>query len=207
MPLCFVLFLSLMLISAAFYPGGYNLLERTISCLGDPALNPFPGWLFFDIAFWSLSALFIPFFLWVYRHLKTIYRRIAGMALIASLMSSLGMIMLGFFPQGSATQDLHDLSAGLSFGGFLVSSALSWIPMIKDIITKGKEKRNFSPFILVFMACTFIIAFSGVIVSRFSYPPPASWYAGYPFWEWSLLFAIAIHTALLAIIIPEEIRM
>ncbi len=206
-----ILFFTFMILSAIVFPGGYNPLLETISSLGNPSENPFPGWLFFCLAFWSLSILFIPFYLWIYRRMKKIHWIAADLALLASMISSLGMILLGFFPEGYNTQNMHNLSAALSFGGFIFSSVFSWIPMINDSRRNEEEKRNFSPIIVALMVIILSIAVSGVVavelcVTLDSTLWPVPWYAMYPFWEWNLLYAIAIHEALLAITTPESIR-
>ncbi|MFX0100128.1 MAG: hypothetical protein ACFFCS_11155 [Candidatus Hodarchaeota archaeon] len=205
--LAVVLYGSLILISIAVFPGGYNLTEYTISSLGNPHVNTFPGWLFFSIAFWVLTIMLLPFFRFVHSKLKKYTPKFAQCFLISSIIVDIGLILLGFFPEFPPTIFFHMIATMMSFGGFFVAAIFSWFGLY--FLGKGSEgaRKTFVFASLIVMVTTFggslLMGCISYLINQMGLLE-GTILSNVFIWEWCLFFAVGLYIILLEIIISRE---
>ncbi|TXT60217.1 MAG: membrane protein of unknown function [Promethearchaeota archaeon] len=207
LPISFSIFFILLITSRLIFPGFYSIFSNTISDLGNPILNPFPGWLFFSLAFWSLAVLFPPLFLYLHRRLVVIHQIEAKIGTSSNIISIFGMILLGIFPNLPETNFMHLIAAILSFAGMGVAIIFYWLAVIHDSIQKAMRYHHIGiSMILIFITFLFTaITFLGSLqIGSEIFDLNIIWLFDFPFWEWLLFIFLSFQLFFIGIIIPEQ---
>lgn len=198
---------GLIVVAIAVFPGEYDLTRYTISSLGNPDLNVFPGWFFFSIASWVLAIMLLPYFRFVHAKLRKYTSRFARDFLFFAIVTDLGLVLLGFFPEFPPTASLHAVATVMSFGGFFLAAIFSWIGLY--FLGKGSQGGR-KRFVLGSLA-VMVVAFCGSIVMAISSfllqhagILEGSLLANVFVWEWTLFFAVGLYVLLLEIIVSRE---
>lgn len=206
-PISFSIFFALLITSRIFFPGFYSIFSNAISDLGNPILNPFPGWLFFSLAFWSLAFLFPPLFLYLNRRLIKIHRIEAKIGTGSNFISIFGMILLGIFPNLPETNFMHLIAAIFSFTGMGVAIIFYWLAIIHDSIQKAMRYHHIG-IVMILSFITFLIiaiTFIGTFqISSDIFAFNMLWLFDYPFWEWLLFIFLSFQLFFIGLIIPEQ---
>ena len=196
------------LTTAIFTFPGYTFFDYSISALGSLIKNP-NGWLLFSIAMWAQAFLVIPFFTHVWRVFKTYTPKLSILFLCAVVMTVMGLIMLGFFPEDPSTSRMHYYSAGFAFGGFFIAACLSWATMGFMISRAPDVKRKKSIIISIpIMVVAFGFAIFGTGTAFYATEVLAVDFGlltNLFFWEWMFFSAIGVYILVLEIIISREI--
>ena len=197
-PLATSVYFSLIVIAYYLYPTSYSPFTNTISDLGNPILNP-DGFGFFSAAFLYLAVIMVPFYQFIYQHLRVLSSRIAKLALVTNFIASCGFIALALFPNTAATLVVHVPAALASFGGMILGGLFYYIVIIKDAFRKKGTNRV----IIVFGTIANVII--GIAVTQLIDLPtftikntPAL-----PAWEWTLFAAITASAILFFNAMPE----
>jgi hypothetical protein len=203
-PLTFGVFLIFLIISYLLYPLPYDITTDAISNLGNPVLNPFPGWFFFSLAFWYLALVFPPFIFYLHKRLLHLSTKGTKVGTLFNVTSVIGMIMLGIFPNLDSTNLLHNISAILAFGGLVAGCISYWTAMIKEAVVKAMKYRNLAiVLILLLITALFsLILIMGLVSILNVFPLQLD----FPFWEWTLFIILAFQLLLFILIIPDHFR-
>lgn len=217
LPITFMIFFGLLIIAIVFFPSNYSILTNYISDLGNHKLNPFPGWLFFSLAFWFFSLLYPPLFLYLHRRLVKIQPKKAKIGTFANSCSVLGMILLGIFPNQPETILMHSIAASLSFGGISLALTFYWLVIIEDSIKRALQYHHVG-ILMILVFITFVltaISFFAIfqiyndlfgtqlyIIQIFG--TRLFWLFKFPFWEWTLFIILAVQLFFIGLIIPEQ---
>ena len=197
-PFTVVLFFSFLLIAIALFPGPYVFWYESISTLGVAGENPL-GWPFFTIAFLCLGGLLIPYFINLFRILRDKVKVVTVFMLIFAMLACAGMFVIAIFQEMGEYARLHYYASIIALGGVFASAICSWFPFAKKIKEQATRK-GLTYFLLAIMAVIFIIAASGMITiivlqetTGLGYITPGQPLMGFPFWEWTILFATGVH--------------
>lgn len=158
-----LLFLSSLLLSELFFPGGYDPRRNFISDHGWISQNP-QGSYFFIIGIGFTGILLIPYLLLIFQRTKHISKPLSLLALLVGILGSVGFSMVGLFPKGGAVKDFHDLGADLAWYGFL-TSMLSTSFVLGLSFLKGNKFPNLPGFILL-EGIVFIIGINVFIIEN-----------------------------------------
>ncbi|HME52751.1 MAG TPA: DUF998 domain-containing protein [Candidatus Lokiarchaeia archaeon] len=210
-PVLIAVFYALMVTSAILYPNQYDPITMSISSLGDPDKNPFPGWIFFSLAVCWIAITMLPFYVRVFRQLRHISGKLAEIDLIFCVISSVGLFLLGCFSERTPTEIMHYIAAGLAFGGFFLAASLWWILIGRYLKTTNQCGGTASMVIFVIMVVSLSSAIAGLAISQILASPSnfidaSSWFLQFAFWEWTCVNTINIQLILLAFIIPGSIN-
>ncbi len=199
----------LLVIAFALFPG-YTFFDFSISSLGSPEKNP-DGWFYFSIAMWAQAVLIIPFFFKVARVFEKYTPRVSKSFVIAALVTSSGLVLLGFFPEAPPTAPVHYVAAMIAFGGFIVDGCISWLCMYRMARAGGTSPARKSvilgtiPAMLVaFWGVAIGAAIAAIVTKYFGVPASATLLANVFFWEWLYMGAIGLYMLLLEIVISRE---
>ncbi|HMF31783.1 MAG TPA: DUF998 domain-containing protein [Candidatus Lokiarchaeia archaeon] len=118
------------IISQAFFPGGYSILNNHISDQGGWANNPQVFWVF-DICVVISGILLISSFVWLYRRLLPTMPPVSHLATLGSLAGCVGFICVGLFPQDLGWP--HNYAADLAFGGLGLGALLMFFILIRKM--------------------------------------------------------------------------
>ncbi|MBD3228121.1 MAG: hypothetical protein GF329_08025 [Candidatus Lokiarchaeota archaeon] len=207
LPVSFSIFFGFLITARVLFPGFYSILFNAISDLGNPYLNPFPGWFFFSLAFWSLALLYPPLFLYLHRKLMKIHTIEAKIGTVGNYISIIGMILLGIFPNISETIIMHTIAAMLSFGGLGIAIIFYWLGVVHDSIQKALHYHHLG-ILMILTIITFLltaISFFGVVqIGTEIFSAQFLWLFEFPFWEWTLFIILAVQLFFIGLIIPEQ---
>lgn len=197
-PFTIVVFFSFLLIAVALFPEPYVFWYESISTLGVAGENPL-GWPFFTIAFLCLGGLLIPYFINLFRILRDKVKVVTVFMLIFAMLACAGMFVIAIFQEMGEYKRFHYYASIIALGGVFASAICSWFPFAKKIKEKATSK-GVACFLLVIMAAVFIIAASGLITilvlqetAGLGYITEGKPLMGFPFWEWTILFATGVH--------------
>jgi len=123
------------LIAQSFYLGGYSILEDYISGQGDPYDNP-DGYLFFTFGTGLTGIALIPFYIYLYKRFKPTLLLITRLFLLAGIISSIGLALVGFFPRNTSVDLVHDIGADIAFNGAGVCAVCTMFILIRKMIQK-----------------------------------------------------------------------
>ena len=199
-----------MAIAAMLYPNGYDFITMSISALGDPDKNPFPGWIFFSLAVCWIAVSTLPYYLHVFKQLKQYDGIIARFILVFCLVSSAGLFLLGCFSEREVTAIMHYIAAGMSFGGFFLAAIFWWIVIGKYLKMTNQWGKTRAMFIFIVMMTTLLgsivgLASSQILLASDGFNDASAWFLNFGFWEWTSVTAINFQLLLLAFIIPANI--
>ncbi|MHA1650572.1 MAG: hypothetical protein ACTSYB_10305 [Candidatus Helarchaeota archaeon] len=202
LPIVFGIFSILMISAILYYPHPYSFTADTISNLGNPVLNPFPGWLFFSLAFWYLAFMLPPIFLYLHKRLLHLSKNLARIGTLFNFCSLIGMILLGFFPNLENLLLIHATAASLAFGGAVFGCIFYWVTMIKEAMMKAFKYRHLTIISILFVITILlslilllgIIQIIGTSILQLEFP----------FWEWTLFIILIIQFLIFILIIPEN---
>jgi hypothetical protein len=201
--LVYATFTGLILISDSLYPDDYSFFTNSVSNLGDPLLNPFPGWLFFSMALWSFGFLAIPIFLYQSRRLMTGQRHHAILFLLLSLVACAGSIAVGFFTEVAETFGAHVVSAVMAFGGLFFAAIVSWVPCFVGAVRSSPRPVRNARLAITVVQMIVVASIATVTGTVFAQEEISGivgvGFLSITFWEWMLLFCIGIHAFLLTI--------
>ncbi|MBN2150115.1 MAG: hypothetical protein JW839_01590 [Candidatus Lokiarchaeota archaeon] len=196
-------FICLIIVSDLLYPVDYNFFSNSVSNLGDPLLNTFPGWLFFSLGLWSFGFLAMPLFLYQARGLKAGQRHFAAVFLVLSTAACAGSIGVGIFSEVAETVVAHVISAVVAFGGLFLAAIASWVPcFVGAARARLKRLRVLRLAISTVQLATVAITVAATVVVYVREEVFGIVGAGFlsvTFWEWMLLFCLGIHTFLLTV--------
>jgi hypothetical protein len=203
LPISFITFFGFLLTARIFFPGSYTIFSNAISDLGNPIYNPFPGWLFFSIAFWILASLYAPLFLYMHRRLVQFHQLEANFGAI------IGMVLLGVFPDIPSFKIMHLIAAFLCFGCMSAAIFCYWIAVIHDSFQKALRYHHEGILmILIFISISIIaIIFLGIeqlVLDLF--PAQFIWVLDYPVWEWGIFILLAFQLFFIGLIIPDQFK-
>nr|MDO8083371.1 hypothetical protein [Candidatus Sigynarchaeum springense] len=195
------IFTGLILVSTTFYNGDYSLFTNSVSNLGDPLLNPFPGWLFFSIALWSFGFIAMPLFLYQGRRLIAEQRRRALIFMVFSTIACAGSIGVGIFSEVEETYPLHIATAVMAFGGLFLAAIFTWVPCF-SIAKRTPQKRLRTIRFSITTAQIIVIMFTAAVTATVYIQEEMFGNVGVgllstTFWEWMLMFCIGAHVLLL----------
>ncbi len=160
-----ILFLfAFLAISIALYNPPYRITEHEISHLDDYVFNSEGLW-FFKIAMIGGGLWFLPLVFYLYREMKSFSKIFGTAAGFFYIISSIGMILIGFFPT-YVSYIMHLVGAGFGFVGLLLAMVCTIIVVLLTF------KRNFDMIIFV-VSLVFYLPFLGVYISTIAL-------AGYP---------------------------
>ncbi|MHA1734232.1 MAG: hypothetical protein ACTSU5_20025 [Promethearchaeota archaeon] len=222
-PVAWLVFLALLLGAYLTYPpgaanrGNYSILHDPISALGHYSENP--GWLLFSAALvWMGLALF-PVVPYAHKRLSQICRKTSLVGAFFAGLGCIGIAAVGLFPDehdplfgSSSVQvvDVHNIVAGIGFGGWLLAFLLAWWPvMLKDNIGRlGGEGRVPLKHVLGHVAVLLGVGLAtGATQLYVSYAGLNSFDAGllaWPFWEWTVLFTFLVCLPWFVYMLPAE---
>nr|MDO8083372.1 hypothetical protein [Candidatus Sigynarchaeum springense] len=187
--------------SLSFYPGEYSMFSNAVSNLGDPLLNPWPGWAVFSAGISTFGSLMVPHVLYLYRKLTAMDRKWGRRFLVTSVIGNAGNVGVGMFSEASATLVPHVIAAALVFWGLFSAAACSWPPLIALVrrLPSGRRYRC-SVAVLASMLLVTVVSFSTAMLSGFltllrGYSIPGL--LSMEFWEWMLVVSLDVHTFLL----------
>ncbi len=199
--LVYAIFIGLILVSVSLYPGDYSFLTNAVSNLGDPLLNPFPGWLFFSVALWSFGFLAMPIFLYQFRRLLACQRHFAILFIVLSSIACAGSVGVGFFTEVYATFGAHVVCAVMVFGGLFFAAIVSWVPCLAGAVrSQPRPVRNARLAITIvqmIVVATTATVTGTVFAQEEIHGIVGVGFLSITFWEWMLLFCIGIHAFLL----------
>ncbi|MHA1897598.1 MAG: DUF998 domain-containing protein [Promethearchaeota archaeon] len=129
-----IFFFTMCKISQVLFPGGYSILYYYISDQGCLAENP-QGFIFFSIGAITTGLLLIPYFIYIWRHIKNYLTLISNLATLFGLIGSIGLALVGMIPKDF--KHPHDIAADLAFGGYALSAFFLLFVFIRiRVITK-----------------------------------------------------------------------
>lgn len=209
LPLIFVIYFSFLILSGILYPEEYAITSHTISDLGNPQLNPFPGWFFFSLSFWILGLSFIPLFMHLHWSIVVLHKIEAKTGTSFNFIAAIGMILLGFFPNLPETDLMHIIAAVLAFGGLTAAIIFYWSAVIHDSLQKALKYHHLA-IVMILSLITLLLAailFLGVVqISATYFLSEEVWFLDFPFWEWMLFIVISIQLLFVGFIIPDQFR-
>ena len=205
--LVIVLFYTFMVTAALLYPGDYDFITMSISALGNPDKNPFPGWIFFSLAVSWISIAIFPLYLRACRQLKQYNKVLVEIMLVFCAISSGGLFLLGCFSERHATEIMHYIAAGMAFGGLFMAAIFWWILLGKYLKATNQCGKTPAMIIFIVMIATLMgsivgLATSQIIASSSSFQDISLWFLIFGFWEWTSVTAINIQLFLLSVIVP-----
>ncbi|HME51358.1 MAG TPA: DUF998 domain-containing protein [Candidatus Lokiarchaeia archaeon] len=176
----------------------YSPFTNTVSDLGNPILNP-SGFGFFSAAFLYLAVIMIPFYQFVYKHLRVLNKFLATLAIVTNMVASGGFIALALFPNTSQTMAVHIPAAFASFGGMIVGGLFYYVIIILDAIRRKGTNRLLVAFgtianVIIGIAATQVINLPSFTINNTAMMPT---------WEWTLFIAIAASALLFFHAMPE----
>jgi len=193
---------GLVAVAIFLYPG-YTFFDYSVSSLGAWHKNP-AGWWAFSAAMWAMGIMAVPFFMHVKRKFEKYTPRFARLFQACVLVTSGGMIALGFFPESPGTEIFHYTAAGFIFIGFFVDACISWISLDRMACAAISHPRKTAIIAsLVLMVAAFFIVLLGMamtyIVSR------STFLSSVYFWEWCyLLVSIGFYLLLLEMVVSRD---
>jgi hypothetical membrane protein len=207
LPISFITFFGFLLISRILYPGTYTIISNAISDLGNPLNNPFPGWLFFSIAFWVLASLYTPLILYIHRRLVQFHELEAKGGSILNFVAIVGMVLLGAFPDLPSLKVMHLIAAFLCFGCMSIAIVCYWIAVIHDSLQKALRFHHQGVFMILVFITLSIVAISflglGQLLSDL-FPREFIWVLDYPVWEWGVFILLAFQLFFIGLIVPDQ---
>jgi hypothetical protein len=207
LPFTLFAFFGLLIFSAILFPGEYKITSHTISDLGNPKLNPFPGWLIFSMAFWTLSLLSPPLFLYLHWRLVKMHKFEATLGTVFNFIAIFGMILLGIFPNLPETDLMHIIAAILSFVGLTTALIFYWGAVIHDSLQKALKYHQVGIFMILIIITVLLasILFLGIVqISSDYFFEEIYWYLDFPFWEWIIFIIISFQLLFIGLIIPDQ---
>ncbi len=194
-------FIVLILTSDLLYNGDYSFFTNSVSNLGDPLLNPFPGWFFFSLALWSFGFLAMPIFLHQFRQLIANQRHFSVLFLVLSLIACVGSVLVGTFSEIDVMIGAHVVSAVMAFGGLFLASIVSWVPCFAGAV-RSQPRRVRNARLVISVVQVIVVAFT-VTMTIMVYAQEeflgivGIGFLSITFWEWMLMFCLGIHVFLL----------
>jgi hypothetical protein len=204
----YTVLISCLLLSLGEYPGTYSVLVNAVSNLGDPILNPWPGWFFFSTGMCTFGFLAIFIVMTLHYWMSRVEGKWSRGYLWAAIIGNAGCAGVGIFSEAETTFTAHAIAAGLFFGGLLLSAALAWPFMFKRAVlsTRANERVARVAVLVVMMAMvslSFIMLFLASthgLVSGIT----ASGLFSMVFWEWMLVISLNIQQLfLVALCLPS----
>jgi hypothetical protein len=191
--------------SLSFFPGEYSVFANAVSNLGDPIMNPWPGWAIFTAGICAFGCLMLPHAIYSYRRIATFKPGWARSFLVASVIGNAGYAGVGLFSEAPSTIVPHAIAAAMAFGGLISAAALSWSPAVARV--KRTTSNHARPGLIA--ALTIIVILPVVCFSMASLSAFISAMRGYmdpgllsmQFWEWMLVGSLAAHTFLLTTLV------
>ncbi len=144
LPLCFLLIGLNLLIARVLYPPDshkfYSDVWDTISGLGDMENNPI-GWIFFQIAMVISGIAIIPVAIYVQKTFVTLQKGNGIIGILFLYIGSIGFLLTGFIPDDTLPiNKLHEITAGLGFGGVMFAAFFLFWASLKGLDTKIDKK-------------------------------------------------------------------
>lgn len=196
---------AFLLWSVAFFPGEYSIFLNAVSNLGDPFLNPWPGWGIFSAGICTFGFLMIPHAIYIYKRISILAQKWATRFLVASIIGYAGHVGVGVFSEAPATLCSHAIAAAMTFGGLLSAAMFSW-PAITRVIKQNNNNRSRMTFAMIFMimivstTTTFVMTFIGAITGA-ARGVMDTGLLSMLFWEWMLVLVLALHVFLLTALV------
>ena len=190
-----VIIATIFLLGAVFFTPGYNLLENTVSSLGEGEAKSL-----FSISFVVGGSLSIPFYIYLERELVNIKESIRRLATGISIFTSVCVALVGIIPDETYLDIFvlfHNFVALVSFIGSSIYIVLYSILMHSGPKSKLYSGPNFKKYLayfgyfIGFVLITF--AFNGLLESFGIYGIPL------PLIEWILTILISIWIFITAI--------
>ncbi|MBN2150116.1 MAG: hypothetical protein JW839_01595 [Candidatus Lokiarchaeota archaeon] len=183
------------------YPGEYSVSSNAVSNLGDPLLNPWPGWLVFSAGIFAYAVLMIPHACYVHRKLAALDRDWGRRFITASIVGNAGYVGIAVFSEAPATFVPHVFSAMMAFWGLFSAAVCSWFPLIACVRRSTPLRFHLGQVMAIAsMVCITSSSFSMVWLAAFLTFLRGSASSGLlsmVFWEWMLVGSLAAHTFLL----------
>ncbi len=144
LPLCFLLIAINLLIARVLYPPDSNRIFSdvwdTISGLGDMENNPI-GWIFFQIAMVISGIVIIPVALNVQKIFLELQKGNGLFGILFLYIGAIGFLLTGLIPDDTLPiNKLHEITAGLGFGGVMFAAFFLFWASLKGMETKIDKK-------------------------------------------------------------------
>ncbi len=190
---------------------------HTISGLGNMERNPV-GFYFFQASMVLVGILMIPVAMYVHPRLTHFHENFTRLGSFFMVMGAIGFILTGLIPDGVIEiNKLHEITAGLGFGGVLFAALFYWFPL-KNAENNINQKVSMLITLLWWIPLILTIITYGyaefVIKDQFNlgwYGP--SWreagispFFSFSVWERVLFGVMLAYLELLPIMIPEDIE-
>ncbi|WP_371803479.1 DUF998 domain-containing protein [Candidatus Lokiarchaeum ossiferum] len=188
-------------ISIIIYPN-YSIFQESISSLGIPNENP-DGYFYWSIGMMILGLLFIPHLLYFYRVLHPTAYKTSIISLILSIIASLGLVGVGFFPEDTIYP--HYTCATIAFLGYFSSFCCNLYILNKKIKDQEPWPKKWQVFLLYFQLFGIMFLFiSAFIIFGLFYFYGIYWIApNLPFLEWAVFISNLLYIIGLFLIIPD----
>lgn len=187
--------------AASSFPGGYSPAREAVSNLGNPVLNPFPGWLFFSLAFWSLSPLMVPAFALYHRRLLPLAPSEARTGTLAACVGLSGTTLLGFFPNVDETLVQHGVAALLSFGGLGAAAASYWLATSRDALRHALRTRDHA---LLATLALVVVTFVAMTLAGLAQALNTDAFGGFAPWEWFTFVDVTFLLVVVGLLLPPD---
>ncbi len=221
LPVVVLVFAALLAISIILFPSEaarhdhYSIFHDPISSLGHYDVTP--GWIPFSIALVWLGIGAIPLMPYAYARLNPICAKTAALGAFFAILGCLGIIGVGLFPDvhdpilGSSVEfvDVHNITAGLGYGGWFLAFVIWWFPMYKDNVSRwgGTKQVPLKPLLVGSIALMSLMLGTGISQLYVSLAGMDSFEAGFlswPFWEWVMTCALLGYMVGLIYILPAR---
>lgn len=200
-----IAFFSFLTIGSLFIPH-YSFLYNAISDIGNPLKNP-NGYIFFGIALWLLSFMYVPIVNHMQKKLVVLDKWFSTLGTFSLGFAASGMFLIVFFPNTPTDPGIHGLLAAIIFIGSLIGILFYWFVILKDAIfnTRSKRIRLITPLLCMIAGFAVIALFMGIGQLNYSGSIPfiprdvsmVPWLLDFPFWEWTFTAAITVQLILL----------
>jgi hypothetical membrane protein len=144
-----IIFILTLIISFLLYPESenYSIITHDISSLGNPDESS-TGHFIFRIGIVIGGLLIIPHAIYLRRFLFPEYKPLNILSILSLIIFSLGLVMIGIFPESKPTYETHIIGAMMIIAGYFLSAFLMLPTLIKKIKLRKVEALS-SPFISV----------------------------------------------------------
>jgi hypothetical protein len=193
-----------------FFKPSLSILMNRISDIGNTQQNPI-GSIFFNLGLILSGLLMIVHANYFYYLLSPHGKTLSLLSAACIVIEGLGNMMVGFFPE-NINISMHLVSALMSFGGTIVSSILSFIPLIKKVKNKApwpKVSHLFLMYSILFVVILISISFVGIpmLIKMYAVTYDAKYIAVmWPLCEWLIAAGCVSWIFGMIVISPQSLK-
>ena len=201
------IFALICVIAQTMFPESYSILTNTISDQGCPLSNP-DGYFLFNAGLILTGILMIPHFLYIFNVLKQIMPVFTLITIFFGIASSIGIILVGFFPQNIVP--IHAIASKIAFSAFFLHANCTFIILLftRQYLKSFRNRSKGLILYLIVFNLTFIFL---LIACIFKENPPESQNIfqsifTFSMWEW-IHFLVIIGWLVGAFILVNQIEL